>query len=246
MERGNIVLTPVRHVWSVRRRIGCGLVGLALVLAGVRPAVADDALETKQLVEKARFTVENFGADPNLEAFRDLVKKAKGVFIAPEVFRAAFIIGASGGSGVFLALDASTGKWSEPAFYTVGSVSFGFQAGADASEVVLLAMTERGVTAMLGSTLKLGADASIAVGPVGIGAAAATAGLSADIIAFSRSKGIYGGVSLAGSVVATRDGWNSVYYGKSVTPTDILIRRNVSNPQSTGLVETITKASSAK
>jgi SH3 domain-containing YSC84-like protein 1 len=111
---------------------------------------------------------------------------------------------------------------------------------------VLLVMTERGVSAMLGNNVKLGADASIAVGPVGAGVAGATAALSADIISFSRAQGLYGGISLEGSVIAVREGLNSAYYGKSVTPTDILIRHAVANPHSAGLIAAIPKAASAK
>ena len=96
--------------------------------------------------------------DQEIEAIRDLMTKARGVFIAPQVLKGAFIVGASGGSGVFLAREDPVKTWSGPAFYTIGSVSFGLQIGGEASEVVLLAMTERGVSAMLGSTVKLGAD----------------------------------------------------------------------------------------
>jgi lipid-binding SYLF domain-containing protein len=144
---------------------------------------------------------------------------------------------------VLLARDDTTKTWSGPAFYTIGSVSFGLQIGGEASEVVLLAMTERGVSAMLGSTVKLGADASVAVGPVGAGASAATAALSADILAFSRAKGLYGGISVDGAVIAVRSDWNRAYYGKDVEPADILVRRTVSTPHAAGLIAAVTKAS---
>jgi lipid-binding SYLF domain-containing protein len=219
---------------------------LALLATAVQPSAADDALEARQLVEKAQLTIESFVTDTQIEAIRDLMTKARGVFIAPQVLKGAFIVGASGGSGVFVAREEHSQKWSGPAFYTIGSVSFGLQAGGEASEVVLLAMTERGVSSLLGSTVKLGADASVAVGPVGAGASAATAALSADIIAFSRSKGLYGGISVDGAVIAVRSDWNSAYYGKSVEPADILVRRTVSNPHAAGLIAAVTKASSHK
>ncbi|HSF31646.1 MAG TPA: lipid-binding SYLF domain-containing protein [Candidatus Tectomicrobia bacterium] len=222
------------------------LILIGYLSATMQPAAADDALEARQLVERAQLTIESFAADANMGAVRDLLSKARGVFIAPQVLRGAFVIGASGGSGVFLARDDKARQWSEPAFYTVGGVSFGLQAGGEASEVVLLVMSERGVSALQGSNIKLGADASIAVGPVGAGVAGATAALSADIISFSRAKGLYGGISLDGSVVAVRDSWNSAYYGKSVTPTDILVRRTVSNPQSASLIAAVAKVSSPR
>jgi lipid-binding SYLF domain-containing protein len=233
--------------WRGRAR-GIAAIGLmmACLVAVARPSAADDALEARQLVEQAQLTIESFAADANMGAVRDLLAKARGVFIAPKVLRGAFIIGASGGSGVFLARAENTKKWSQPAFYSIGGVSFGLQAGGEASEVVLLVMTERGVSALLGNNFKLGADASVAVGPVGAGVAGATAGLSADIISFSRAQGLYGGISLEGSVIDVRDGWSSAYYGKSVTPTDILVRQTVSNPQSAGLIAAVAKASGTK
>lgn len=86
------------------------------------------------------------------------------------------------------------------------------------------------------------ADAGVAVGPVGAGVSGGTANLSADIISFSRSKGLYGGVSLQGAVVGIRDDWNRAYYGKAVTPSDILVRREVVNPEASGLIEAVSKA----
>jgi lipid-binding SYLF domain-containing protein len=107
-------------------------------------------------------------------------------------------------------------------------------------------MTDRGVSAMLGNNIKLGADASVAVGPVGAGVSGATAALSADIISFSRAKGLYGGISVDGSVIAVREALNSAYYGQSVQPADILIRRTVSNPHAAGLIATVAKAATTK
>ena len=219
---------------------------LALVVTATPPSAADDALDARQLVEKSQLTIESFMTDNEIEAVRDLITKARGVFIAPQVLKGAFIVGASGGSGVFLARDDLGKPWSGPAFYTIGSVSFGLQIGGEASEVLLLAMTERGVSAMLGSTVKLGADASVALGPVGGGASAATVVLSADILAFSRAKGLYGGISVDGAVIAVRSDWNRAYYGKDVEPADILVRRTVSNPHAAGLIAAVTKASRMK
>jgi len=229
-----------RLVW-----VATATVFLVIILSGV-PASADDKQEAMQLVEKARFAFESFMADSKMEAFHGLVKKAKGVFIPPQVLKGAFVVGASGGSGVLVVRDEKTGGWNGPAFYTIGGVSFGPQIGGQVSEVVLLVMTERGVSSLLSSSLKLGADVGIAVGPVGAGASASTANLSADILSFSRSKGLYGGVSVDGAVVAIRRDWNEAYYGKPVTPTDTLIRRQVANPQAERLIDAIAKATARK
>jgi len=105
-----------------------------------------------------------------------------------------------------------------------------------------VALTERGVSSLLATSAKLGADASVAAGPVGAGAQAATQNLSADIVSYSRSKGVYAGVSVDGAVVATRDALNKAYYKKEVTPTDILIKRTVTNKGAAGLVQAVAKA----
>ena len=120
----------------------------------------------------------------------------------------------------------------------MGNVTFGLQIGAELSEVVLMVMTEKGLDSMLSTSVNLGADASVAAGPVGAGAKVATA----DILAFSRSKGIFAGLTVEGAAIAVRDKWNHAYYGKAVTPVDILVRRSVSNEQADALRSLVGKA----
>jgi lipid-binding SYLF domain-containing protein len=232
-----------RKSLPVKRRL---LVLVLFLSAGLMfsqaPASAADKMQASQLVEKAQLTLESFMCDDNMSAFRNLVQKAEGVLIVPALLKGAFIIGASGGNGVLLVRDKATGGWSQPAFYTVGGASIGLQIGGQSSEVILLAMTERGVRSFLGSSFKLGGDVGVAAGPVGIGAAAATANLSADILSFSRSKGLYGGISLDGAVVAVRDGLNSAYYGKEASPTDILISHSVKNSEAVKLAAAVREA----
>jgi len=216
------------------------LVMATLLVAGISgPARASDAMDARHLVEKATITLNDFDKAKDMSAFRDLLKDAKGVFISPQILKGAFVVGASGGSGVFMVRDATTGEWSQPAFYTIGAASFGLQIGGEASEVVLLAMTDRGVSALLSDSVKLGADVGVAAGPVGVGASAATANLSADILSFARSKGLFAGISLDGAVVKVRDSLNNAYYGAMVTPTDILVKRTVMNRHSERLISAI-------
>ena len=215
----------------------------ATTLIGPEPAMADDAQDARHLVDKARLTFESFMADKDLgPSVRSLVKRAKGVLIYPQLLKGAFLVGVSGGSGVMLAHDAKARKWGGPAFYTMGEASFGLQIGGQAAEVVLVALTDRGVTALLSTSAKLGVDVGVALGPVGAGAEAATANLSADIISYSRAQGLYGGISVEGAVVAARDGLNKAYYGKEVTPTAILVRHEATNPQAAGLIGAVSKA----
>src|SRR5438445_13172634 len=160
---------------TTKRHTGWVLLVAALLSLSALPARATDSAKAEELVNKARLSFESLVRDPNMTWLRDHVKDAKGILIVPQLLKAAFFLGGSGGSGVFLARDEKTGDWSDPAFYTLGSGSFGWQFGAEAPEVVLLAMTQGGVKAMLDSSFKLGVGASIAAGPIGGGVEGATA-----------------------------------------------------------------------
>ncbi len=211
-----------------------------LTSAGTTPSRADwSASEAQELVEKGTMVFENFMNDPeaNLDWFRENVANAKALFIVPQLLKAGFVFGGSGGTGVLLAWDKEKGEWSYPIFYTMGSVSFGFQLGAEAAEVILMVMTERGMDSMLTTNFKLGADVSIAAGPIGTGRTAALA----DVFSFSRAKGAYGGMSIEGAVIKTRDGLNSAYYGQKVSPADVIIRRKVTNQKADELRQVIAK-----
>lgn len=213
-----------------------------LTMAVSAPVFAEDSIEAQALVDRARSTFDVFEADQGMTWLHEHLKDAKGVLIVPQMLKGAFILGASGGSGVLLVRDESTGTWSEPAFYNMGSVSFGLQIGASAAEVVMLVMTQKAVDALLTTKIKLGGDVSAAIGPVGAGAAAK--GVTADIVAFAKAKGAYIGLSVEGAIIDTADSMNSAYYGKQVMPADILIRKEVSNPQSSALrsaLDTATK-----
>ena len=210
-----------------------------MALAGIATAVsADDKVDAQQTVDAATKTIQSFTADPNMDWFRNHMKEAKAVMIVPQLVKAGFILGGSGGTGVLVAHDAKHGSWTDPAFYTMGSVTFGLQIGGESAEVVMLVMSQKGIDAFLSNKFQVGADASIAAGPVGTGAQAATA----DIIQFSRSKGVFGGLTLEGALVDVRDSLNAAYYGKEVRPTDILITRSVHNKQADPLIASVGKA----
>ena len=145
------------------------------------------------------------------------------MFIVPQFLRGAFVFGGAGGSGVLIVRDEKTNKWSEPAFYTIGSASFGLQIGGDVSEMVFVVRTQKGLEEFYRSDFKLGADVSMAVGPVGEGAS--MKGITADMVAYARKKGAFAGVSVDGSIIAVSDDANAAYYGKPVSPTDIIVKR---------------------
>ena len=176
------------------------------------------------LVDAATIAVDTFTVDPDMKWFRDNMSNAKGVLIVPQLVKGGFIFGGSGGSGVLL-VKGKGNIWSDPAFYTMGSGTVGFQIGVEVSEIILMVMTDKGVDALLTSSFKLGGDVSIAAGPIGAGAKAQTA----DILAFSRTKGIYGGVNIEGAVLKIRSDWNHDYYGNQTSPRAILLERNATN-----------------
>ena len=192
----------------------------AVAAATAVPAYAQTVNENVNLVAKAAATVDTFRANPDMTALRNLLSRARGVVIVPQLIKAGFIVGGEGGSAVMLT--QRNGNWSAPAFYTVAGGSIGLQAGAQASEVILVLMTDKAVEAVLKNNVKLGADIGIAAGPVGAGLeASTTTNLRNDVYAFALSKGLFGGISLEGSVLAPDTDANRAYYGKPVTPGDI-------------------------
>lgn len=206
----------------MQRTIKGSMLAAAVLLAlSAPPALAQDKAEAQDIVDKAAQSVGTFATDPNMSTFRDYAGRAKGLLVVPTMVKGGFLLGGSGGSGVLLARRDKGKAWSHPAFYTLGSVTFGLQIGGEVSELVLLVMTERGMRSLLQSSAKLGGDVSVAAGPVGVGAKAATA----DILAFSRTKGLYGGINVEGAILDVRDDWNGAYYDGKVTPEDILINR---------------------
>jgi lipid-binding SYLF domain-containing protein len=136
---------------------------------------------------------------------------------------------------------AAGSGWTGPAFYKIGTGSVGFQAGAQASEMVVLVMTEKALNSLLATSFKLGADVSIAAGPIGAGAGTQ---VTADMVSFVRSKGLYGGINLDGSVITVDDNANQAFYGRPVTPVDILIKGSVRSSLDDSLIRAVSRAAS--
>ncbi len=170
---------------------------------------------------------------------RENLSHVEGLLIVPSLVKGAFFIGGSGGRGVLITKDEKTGRWSQPGFYSLGSVSLGLQFGGEAAEVLMMVRTQRGLENLYTSSFKLGGDASVAAGPVGAGAKAS---VTADVVSFARSKGAFMGMSFDGSVVKTSDDWNKAYYGKAVRPTDTFIKQAVKNSGTDELRRVVTRA----
>ncbi len=229
-----------------QRGIGVGIavaiLAVGMLLMPYRSVMAASDMGAAQgVVDKARVTFSEFMRDPNYTWLHENMDRAKGVLIFPQVLKGGFIFGGSGGTGVLVVRDARTGSWSEPAFYTIGSVTFGLQIGGEAAEVVMVAMTQKAIDSLLSSSFKLGGDVSVALGPIGIGAKANATipQVTADFVSFAKDKGLYAGLNLEGAVVAVRDSLNSAYYGRHVRPTDIIAKMDVSNQGAAGLRESL-------
>ena len=181
--------------------------------------------EAQAEVVAAGKTLDTFVADPDMSWLREHAKEAKGVYICSKVTKAGFVFGGSGGRCV-LVVKGDKG-WNGPAFYTIGTASVGFQAGVEVAEIVMLVGTQKAIDTLMTPDFKMGGDASFAVGPVGAGAGGT---VKADFIAYSRSKGLYGGVNLTGSRVKPSEDYNEAYYKKDVTPIDIIAKGAHHNP----------------
>lgn len=222
-------------VLSHWRRLGChpALRYLAIIplsiLALASPAWASN--EPERLVDKSRLTLEALLEDPEMPELQKYIKDAKAVLIFPQLVKGGFIIGGEGGNGVFLVKDKN-GTWSPPAFYTLAAGSIGLQIGGQVSQVVFTVMNEGAVEAVLNTQFKLGADLSVAVGPIGKGVeASTTVALGLDLYAFSKTAGLYGGGAFEGAAILKRDALNTEYYGATAGPRQIVIDRSFTNPQ---------------
>jgi lipid-binding SYLF domain-containing protein len=206
---------------------------LALLFAVPAQAQTDE----DKLVADARTTLSNFMRDPDQTWIHDNIGRAKALLISPQIVKAGFIFGGSGGRAVLVARNGRT--WTGPAFYNLATASVGFQAGLEVSEAIIVVMTDKGLNSLMASTLKIGGDASIAAGPVGAGAKST---VNADLVSFTRSKGVYGGLNLDGTVVNTNIDWNDAYYGKkNVLPPDILISHKVKSAKSSALLNEVAR-----
>lgn len=179
---------------------------------------------------------------------RGLLNKSDCVIILPGVIKAGFIVGGQYGKGLMTCRSGEhfNGKWSAPIMMQSSGGSFGLQAGGQGTDFVVLVMNEGGARAVLNGKAKLGADASVAAGPVGRDAEASTnASMSAQMLSYSRSKGVFAGVSLSGTSLGPDGGANEKIYGKKVSGPEIFAGSVKAPPEASGLLATLTSASPA-
>ena len=194
---------------------------LTASVAGL-PVAAEAESDEERIVAGAMKTMADLRHDRAFGNAARLLPRAHGVLIVPRLIKGGFIIGGEGGDGVLL-LKRPDGRWSDPAFYAIGSASFGLQAGLAQSELILMVMTMRGVNGLMHDRFKVGAQAGIAVARLGSGVEAALAGPTPpDIVVWSSSAGLYGGLTIDGSIIRPLHRDNDRWYGRPVTIRRIL------------------------
>jgi lipid-binding SYLF domain-containing protein len=211
------------------------LLGMIFALAAVPMLAAppDNDKETDRLENAGMVMEEILNIPDNIP--QDLIDKAECVLVFPSVLKAAFIVGGSYGRGAMVCRSGEhfTGPWGAPSMAALEGGSLGFQLGGQATDFVLLIMNPRGGTAILSSKVKLGADMAAAAGPKGRDASANTdATLRAEILSYSRARGLFAGISLEGSTLRPDNEANEKLYGKKLTATEIIRKGAVPVPPS--------------
>ncbi len=198
----------------------------------VSAAFADDVREEERVRDAGDVMKEILNIPDDIP--QDLLDKAECVVVLPSVKKGAFGVGASYGRGVMICRSGQhyTGPWGPPALYALEGVSIGFQLGGQATDFVLLVMNPRGARSLLSSKVKLGADASAAAGPKGRTAEGATdVVMEAEILSYSRNKGLFAGISLEGSTLRSDGNANEKLYGKKLTAKEIIVEHKVAVPE---------------
>lgn len=208
----------------------CAFILCVLLLAGTLYAANK---EQKRLENSGVVMQEIINTPENIP--REILEKADCVIVFPSVLKAAFVVGGSYGRGAMVCRTGGEfkGPWGAPAMYALEGGSIGFQIGGQATDLILLIMNERGASSILNSKVKLGADASVAAGPLGRDASADTdAYLRSEVLSYSRSRGLFAGVSLEGSTLRPDDDATAEVYGRKLTAREIVLGGKVRTPAS--------------
>lgn len=210
-----------------RRLVAAASLGLLALTATSAEARTDSQ---ERVVERARLVLDSFLDDPNFDDMRVYVQNAYGVLIVPEAIKGGLFLGAEYGIGVLLVRDVDTGGWGQPAFYGLFSGSLGFQAGGQSSDLVLTIMNQGAVDKLMANGVRLGGGVGIAIGRLGAGVGAGTTThFGDDVYVFAKNKGLFGGIALEGAWAFPKNDWNHAYYGRSLTPAEIV--RDGRSPQ---------------
>jgi lipid-binding SYLF domain-containing protein len=185
------------------------------------PLVAQAQTSQQVTIDGARKVLNDLRHDKEFGNAAQLMRQAKAVFIVPKLVKGGFIFGGEGGNGVLMV--HNRGGWSDPAFYAIGAASFGLQVGLEQSELIMLIMTQKGLEGILHDNFKIGAQAGISVVTLGSGVEGAIGGATPpDVVLWSSSTGLYGGLTVDGSVIKSEPNMDSEFYGRPVTPREVL------------------------
>jgi len=204
----------------------------ALVLSAsalTASAAADISTTEARRIQDAAVVLKEIHSAPDRDIPQELWERAECVLVVPSLKKAAFVIGGEYGVGLMSCRHA--GVWSAPIFMQIGKGSWGLQIGAQSIDLVLLVMNEKGMGKLLQSKVTLGAEASVAAGPVGRDARAATdARMQAEILSYSRAQGLFAGINLSGGVIKVDVDDNADLYGAGVAPRDVVLGTSVQPP----------------
>jgi lipid-binding SYLF domain-containing protein len=208
---------------SVRNRIAFAVLFSTLLAASAAENIAHAGAREEGRLLTATEVLQEVQAMPDQRIPDALLSRAYGIAVIPDVTKVAFIFGGRHGNGVLVVRDSLSSPWSNPAFISLTGGSWGFQAGAQSSDIILVFTTKTGIEGVAGGKLTLGADASVATGPVGRqGSAATDLNFNAEIYSYARTRGLFGGVALDGSVISIDRSANASLYAKSgVTASEI-------------------------
>jgi lipid-binding SYLF domain-containing protein len=201
-----------------------------LAMTAITAAAAAEQQAADILVEKSRLLVEEMMISRDRQVPENLIRQAAGIALIPEMLKGGFIIGAKYGKGVVL--QREPGGWSGPAFISIGGGSLGLQIGGQSVDLILVIVGQDAMNAFLRNEFKLGADAALAVGPAGVQVSTATdISLKGGIYSYSRSRGLFAGVSLEGAVISSLEELNRSYY-KDTASTAVILAGKVRPPES--------------
>ena len=217
---------------SVRNRIAFALIFSAILVTATGVNIAHAGAREEGRLLTSTEVLQEVQAMPDQRIPDALLSRAYGIAVIPDVTKVAFIFGGRHGNGVLVVRDTLSSAWSNPAFISLTGGSWGFQAGAQSSDIILVFTTKTGIEGVAGGKLTLGADASVATGPVGRqGSAATDLNFNAEIYSYARTRGLFGGIALDGSVISIDRSANSSLYGKSgVTATEIFSAQSPTAP----------------
>ena len=218
------ICEPLGVLMSIRKPIASTLLLSALLAVGAIVNISKAGAREEGRLLTATEVLEEVQAMPDQQIPDALLSRAYGIAVIPDVTKIAFIFGGRHGNGVLVVRDKLTTPWSNPTFISLTGGSWGLQAGAQSSDIILVFTTKTGIEGIAGGKLTLGADASVATGPVGRqGSAATDMQFNAEIYSYARTRGLFGGIALDGSVISMDRSANAAFYAKSgVSATEII------------------------